>query len=287
MSQHKVIAAIHDLSGFGRCSLAVIVPVISAMGIQAVPIPTAVMSTHTGGYDNIAIRDLTQHISDCYTHYKQLGLNFDCIYTGFLSCEQQVDSCLEYFDGFKNALKMVDPVLGDNGILYSTLTNDLKKRMRELVHRADVITPNLTEACMLLDENYPNMMDTGTVKSWLARLSGGNKTVIIKGVPLIDDNDRTYSNVGFDRETGGFWRIDWDHIPVQYPGTGDIFASVLTAALLKGDSFPIALNRATKFTEIAVKTTFSYGTEARYGVLFEDVLGWLMSDATLCDYKKL
>lgn len=287
MSQHKVIAAIHDLSGFGRCSLSVILPVISAMGIQACPVPTAVLSTHTGGYDNMAMQDLTEHISACYDHYRSLGLNFDCIYSGFLSSPEQVDCCLRFFDGYPSALKVVDPVLGDNGKPYSTVTPQLMKRMKELVKAADVITPNLTEACMLLGEDCRSIMSAEQTRSWLAKLSGYSKTVVIKGVPLADGDSHTFSNVGFDRNSGSFWRLDWDHIPVHYPGTGDIFASVLTASLLKGDSLPIALNRATVFTELAVKTTYSYGTEPRYGVLFEDVLGWLMSNTTLCDYKKL
>ena len=109
----------------------------------------------------------------------------------------------------------------------------------------------------------------------------------IKGVPLIDDDGQKLSNVGFDKESGSFWRIDWDYIPVHYPGTGDIFTSVLTASLLKGESLPIALNRATTFTEIAVKTTYSYGTEPRLGVLFEDCLSWLMTNTVLSDYRKL
>lgn len=287
MPHHKTIAAIHDLSGFGRCSLSVILPVISAMGVQAVPVPTAVLSTHTGGYENIVLQDLTSHISKCYKHYKDLALDFDCVFSGFLSSPEQVDGCLEFLNGFENALKVVDPVLGDNGKMYSTCTNSLMHRMKELVKAADVITPNLTEACMLLGENYPAVMTAEQTRSWLAKLSDGSKTVVIKGVPLLDGDSHIYSNVGFDRITGSFWRLDWDRIPVHYPGTGDIFASVLTAALLKGDSLPIALNRATVFTELAVKTTYSYGTEARHGVMFEDVLSWLMSNVTLSDYRRL
>lgn len=287
MSQHKVIAAIHDLSGFGRCSLSVILPVISAMGIQACPVPTAVLSTHTGGYDNIVMKDLTEHISGCCKHYKQLGIQFDCIFSGFLSSARQVDCVLEFFEESPNALKVVDPVLGDNGKPYSTVTPDIISRMKELAHAADVITPNLTEACMLLGEQYPHTMSSAQVRSWLARLSEYADVVVIKGIPMADGDTHHYSNVGFDRKSAGYWRVDWDHIPVHYPGTGDIFASVLTAALLKGDSLPIALNRASAFTEAAVKTTYSYGTENRYGVLFEDVLSRLMSDSVPCDYKKL
>lgn len=287
MSQHKKIAAIHDLSGYGRCSLSVIIPVISAMGIQVCPVPTAVLSTHTGGFTDMALEDLTEHISDCYEHYKRLGLQFDAIYTGFMTSSEQVDSCLKFFDGNPNALKVVDPVLGDNGKQYSTCTPELMRRMKELVEEADVITPNLTETCMLLGEECPPIMSVSQARSWLARLSDKPRIVVIKGVPLIDDEGQKLSNIGFDRESGSFWRIDWDHIPMHYPGTGDIFTSVLTASLLKGESLPIALNRATTFTEIAVKTTYSYGTEARQGVLFEDCLSWLMTNTVLSDYKRL
>ena len=115
MSQHKIIAAIHDLSGYGRCSLSVIIPVISAMGIQVCPVPTAVMSTHTGGFTDIAMEDLTDHISSCYKHYDKLGLKFDAVYSGFLSSAKQVDCCLEFLHGNPDALKVVDPVMGDNG----------------------------------------------------------------------------------------------------------------------------------------------------------------------------
>ena len=287
MSQHKKIAAIHDLSGYGRCSLSVIIPVISAMGIQVCPVPTAVLSTHTGGFTDMALEDLTEHISDCYEHYKRLGLQFDAIYSGFMTSPKQVDSCLKFFDGNPDALKVVDPVLGDNGKPYSTCTPELMRRMKELVEEADVITPNLTETCMLLGEECPPMMSVSQARSWLARLSDKPRIVVIKGVPLIDDEGQKLSNIGFDRESGSFWRIDWDHIPMHYPGTGDIFTSVLTASLLKGESLPIALNRATTFTEIAVKTTYSYGTEARQGVLFEDCLSWLMTNTVLSDYKRL
>ena len=287
MSQHKKIAAIHDLSGYGRCSLSVIIPVISAMGIQVCPVPTAVLSTHTGGFTDMALEDLTEHISDCYEHYKRLGLQFDAIYTGFMTSSEQVDSCLKFFDGNPNALKVVDPVLGDNGKPYSTCTPELMRRMKELVEEADVITPNLTETCMLLGEECPPIMSVSQARSWLARLSDKPRIVVIKGVPLIDDEGQKLSNIGFDRESGSFWRIDWDHIPMHYPGTGDIFTSVLTASLLKGESLPIALNRATTFTEIAVKTTYSYGTEARLGVVFEDCLSWLMTNTVLSDYKRL
>ena len=277
------VAAIHDLSGFGRCSLAVIMPVLSSMGIQCCPVPTAVLSTHTGGFENIAIKDLTDYIGAALSQYKKLGIEFDCVYSGFLASAEQIDHCLDFFDVYKDSLKVVDPVMGDHGRPYRTYTAELCSRMGELVDVADVITPNLTEASILLGEQYPDELNTGLVKRWLARLGKRVRITVITGVPLADG---VIANVGFDREKGGFWRVDCDYVPTGYPGTGDIFAAVLTGSLLLGDSLPIAMERATSFTQIAVKNTFSYGLEPRNGVLFEPSLGRL-KDEGACGFKSL
>lgn len=277
------VAAIHDLSGFGRCSLAVIIPVLSSMGIQCCPVPTAVLSTHTGGFDDIAIKDLTDYIGAALSQYKKLGIEFDSVYSGFLASAEQIDHCLDFFDAYKNSLKVVDPVMGDHGRPYRTYTPELCERMGELVDVADVITPNLTEASILLGEQYPEELTAGLVKRWLARLGERVRITVITGVPLAEG---AIANVGFDRERGGFWRVDCDYVPASYPGTGDIFAGVLTGSLLSGDSLPIAMDRATSFTQIAIKNTFSYGLEARNGVLFEPSLGRLR-DESACGFKRL
>ncbi len=287
MSEVKTVAAIHDLSGYGRCALSVILPVISAMGIQAVPVPTAVLSTHTGGFENIVLRDLTRHINECYNHYRTLGVKFDAIYSGFLSSSAQVDCCLKYLHGYKNALKVVDPVLGDNGVPYQTCTPELMKRMKELVAYADVITPNLTECCMLLHENCPDSMSAEQAKKWLTRLTASSDYAVIKGVPLAENGKITLSNICYDKQSCEFWRIDWDHIPVHYPGTGDIFCSVLTGALLGGENLPTAVSRATSFTEDTVKATYMDKTEERNGVAFEKVLDKLILKQQNIEYKKL
>lgn len=284
MSVQKKVAAIHDLSGYGRCSLTVIIPVISSMGIQVCPVPTAVLSAHTGGFGDIVFKDMSDYTIPCYEHYKKIGVEFDAVYSGFLASAEQIDHCQEFFSGYPDALKIVDTVMGDHGKLYKTVSQDLCRRMRELVSVADVITPNLTEAAFLLGEEYPSQLSQGTAKSWLARLCEKVKISVITGVPM---SDGTIANIGFDRENNGFWRVDCDYVPVSYPGTGDIFASVLTGGLLKGDSLPIAINRATSFTQLAIKTTYSYGTDTKNGVMFETVLPWLTSNATLSDYKKL
>lgn len=278
------VAAIHDLSGFGRCSLAVIMPVLSTMGIQCCPVPTAVLSTHTGGFEDIVIRDLTDYISPTLAQYKKLGIGFDAVYSGFLASTEQIDHCLEFFSSYSDSLKVVDPVMGDHGKPYRTYTPELCKRMAELVNVADVITPNLTEAAILLGEKYPPELTTSTAKSWLARLCEKVRVAVITGVPLAEG---VIANVGCDREKGGFWRVDCDYVPAGYPGTGDIFASVLTGGLLSGDSLPIAMDRATMFTQIAIKNTYSYGLEPRNGVLFEPSLGWLISGNAPCGFKKL
>ncbi|MBR4306292.1 MAG: pyridoxamine kinase [Ruminiclostridium sp.] len=290
MSQHKKVVAIHDLSGYGRCALSVIIPVISATGIQVVPVPTAVLSTHTGGFDNIVIRNLTEHITDCYNHYKQLGVDFDCIYSGFLSSPEQVDGCLLYLEGYKDALKVVDPVLGDNGKPYKTCTKELMKRMRELTSKADIITPNLTEAAILLDEDYPKALTEQQAKDWIMRLAEKPQMAVLKGVPLLEDKDGdkvSLINIGYDKKTDEFWRVDWNHVPANYPGTGDIFCSVLTSALMKGETLPEAICRASQFTELTINTTFKNGTEQRTGVLFEYDLGWLMEDKKMTQFKKM
>ena len=281
-NQHRV-AAIHDLSGFGRCSLAVIIPVLSSMGIQCCPVPTAVLSTHTGGFEDIVIKDLTDYISPALSQYKKLGIEFDAVYSGFLASAEQIDHCLEFFSVYKDSLKIVDPVMGDHGRPYRTYTSELCKRMGELVDVADVITPNLTEAAILLGEQYPVELTAGLVKSWLARLCERVKIAVITGVPLTEG---VIANVGCDRDHGGFWRVDCDYVPASYPGTGDIFASVLTGSLLLGDSLPIAMDRATAFTQIAIKNTYSYGLEPRNGVLFEPSLSRLNDNAP-CSFKRL
>ncbi|NLJ17172.1 MAG: pyridoxamine kinase [Clostridiales bacterium] len=284
MSVLKKVAAIHDISGIGRCSLSVILPTLSVMGIQACAVPTAVLSAHTGGFGDVEMRDLTDYIIPCFEHYHTQGIEFDAIYSGFLASKAQIDGCLAFFEGNKGALKIVDPVLGDGGKAYRTITPCIIDAMKKLVKYADVITPNLTEAAILLGEDFPHELSVQQAKSWLVRLSDNAETVVITSVPLLEGK---ISNLGYDKRNSAFWRVDCDFVPIHYPGTGDIFASILTGSLMKGESLPIAINRATAFTQIAVKTTYSYGTPAREGVLFEKVVGWLNSDVTLSDFSKL
>jgi len=283
---HCRVAAIHDLSGFGRCSLSVIMPALSAMGVQVCAVPTAILSTHTGGMGEVEMRDLTDYISGALAHYKRLGLDFDCIYSGFLSNEAQIDHCLEFFQAYPKALHVVDPVMGDHGKPYRTCTPEIRRRMRELVREAGIITPNLTEVSMLLGTDYPQgPLTTSQAKSYLARLGElGPRQVVITGVHLMTG---VISNVGYDRDRNAYWRSDCQYVPVSYPGTGDLFAAVLTGGLLSGDSLPLAINRATTFVELCIKTTYGYGTDPRFGVLLEHSLPWLTQDQILTGYQAL
>lgn len=280
------VLAIHDLSGFGRCSLAVILPVLSAMGVQACPVPTAVLSTHTGGLGEMVMRDLTDYIGPTLEHYQRLELGFESIYSGFLGSAEQIDLCLKAFHSYPDALAMVDPVMGDHGKPYRTYTKEMRTRMAELVHVADLITPNLTEACMLLGKDYPaGTITASDAKSMLARLSElGPSMTVITSVHLANG---TMSNLGFDRDRNAYWRVDCDYMPVAYPGTGDIFASVVTGGMLTGDSLPIAMSRATTFLEMVIKATYSYGTDTRHGVMLEKCLHWLTEDGSSGDYGLL
>ena len=273
--ENKRVAAIHDLSGVGRCSLTVILPILSAMGVQACPVPTAILSTHTGGFGEVAFQDLTDYLPQALAHYRRLKLDFSCIYSGFLGSEAQIDHCLAFFRAYPNALAVVDPVMGDHGTAYRTVTEGMRRRMVELVGIADVITPNLTEACILLGENYNSLPLTRTqAKSMLARLSEkGPGEIVVTGVSLAEGS---IANIGYDRENNYYWCVPCDYVPVSYPGTGDIFASVFTASLLTGDSLPMAMSRASRFVEIAIKTTFSYGGDTRLGVMLESAMPFLM-----------
>ncbi len=283
--QKKVIA-IHDLSGLGHCSLSVILPILSVMGIQVCSVPTAILSTHTGGFGEVAMHDLTEYIPSALEHYRRLGISFDCIYSGFLASKEQIDHCLEVFSEYPDALKVVDTVMGDNGKPYRTCTPELRKRMGELVSIADIVTPNVTEMSFLLGEEYsPRPFTTQTIKSRLVRISEKNpKTVVITSVPFADG---TMCNVGYDRERNSFWKVPFEPISANYPGAGDVFSSVLVGSLMNGESLPIAINRATTFCEIAVRTTYGYSSEKRNGIMIEKCLDWLITRPTLYQYETL
>lgn len=286
MNSSPICAAVHDLSGVGRCSLSVILPVMSAMGVQVCPMPTAVLSTHTGGFGAPAQRDLTGYLTEAIAHYRRLGLRFDCVYTGYLSSLPQTDCCEELFGLCPGALKVVDPVMGDHGKLYKAFTPELARGVSHLASVADVITPNLTEACLLLGEPpAPGPLSTAAARSMLARLSAlGPRTVVITGATLTTGE---YGNLCYDAAASAYWKSTSQYLPVNYPGTGDIFAAVLTAGLLCGDSPAMAMDRATRYVELTVKTTYGYGADPRCGVMLERTLDRLTRRELPAQYETL
>jgi pyridoxine kinase len=283
-------AAIHDLSGFGRTSLSVVIPILSTMGIQACSLPTAVLSTHTGGFDDYRMVDLTDEMIRFIDHWKTLQIGFDAVYSGFLASPRQIDIVADFLGSFakEDQIRVIDPVLGDNGHAYQTMGPEMIARMRTLVSMADVITPNFTEAGFLLNKPYLNTIDQEEIRDWVMGLSAmGPRTVIITSVPLPNTrgNCKVSSVVAYDREDGRLWRVDCDYIPAHYPGTGDAFASVIVGSLLQGDSLPIALDRAVQFVSMAIRATFGYSSPAREGVLLERVLPNLRAPVTASSYE--
>lgn len=281
------IAAIHDLSGFGRASLTIVSPVLSAMGMQVCPLPTSLLSTHTSGFDGYTFLDLTDEMEKIINHWEKIGIIFDSIYSGFLGSSKQVELVSKFIDDFKKKeqLIVVDPVMGDDGKTYGPYGSDMIAEMKKLIQKADIITPNFTESCFLLDTEYRESISETEIKDWLYSLSQqGPGKVVITSVPLEDSRAHSYV-YAYDRDFDTYWRVSCSYIPASYPGTGDMFTSVLVGSLLQGDSLPIALDRAVQFVSLAIRSTFGYKTPNREGVLFEKVLYSLMTPVTVSNYE--
>lgn len=269
----KKVAAIHDLSGMGRVSLTVVIPILSSMGFQVCPLPTAILSNHTQ-YPDFTFLDLTDEMPRIIAEWKRLEVEFDAIYTGYLGSPRQIQIVSDFIRDFrrKDSLTVIDPVLGDNGKLYSNFNESMVVEMQHLVTHADVITPNLTELFYLLDRPYKESNTDQELKEYLRCLSDkGPEVVIITSVPVLDEPHKT-SVYAYNRRGNRYWKITCPYLPAHYPGTGDTFTSVITGALLQGDSLPIALDRATQFVLQGIRATFGYEYDNREGILLEKVL---------------
>lgn len=266
----KRVAAIHDLSGFGKCSLTVALPILSAAGIETSALPTAILSTHTGGLSGYTYRDLTDDMRPIMQHWKSLNIPFDAVYTGFLGSFEQLDIIKEFFDTFKDNdnLILVDPVMGDNGELYTIFTRQFAAGMRSVCEKADIIVPNLTEAALLLDEPfYPGPYTHAYVESTLKKLSMlGPKKVVLTGVYFKEDE---LGAATYDRTTDTIDYVFTQKIPGYYHGTGDVFASALLAALLNDFSLIESATIAVNFTTDSIRRTSKAKTDYRFGVNFE------------------
>lgn len=281
------IAAIHDLSGYGRASLTVVIPILSAMEFQVCPIPTAVLSTHSQ-FKNYRFVDLTDHIPEIIAHWKELGLDFDAIYSGFLGSAQQIDMMCSFIDDFKHSetMVMVDPVLGDNGKLYGPFNDEMVDEMRKLVCKADIITPNITEVGLLLN-NDPDLIKStkDTIKAIEKLSARGPEIVVVTSVP--DGDAGRTAVVAYNKNDDRYWKVPVDYLPAAYPGTGDTFASVLLGSLLQGDNLPMSLDRAVHFISHGVRSTFGFPYDEKQGILLEKVLSTLKTPVPISSYEVL
>jgi len=274
----KRALAVHDISCVGKCSLTVALPIISAAGIETSVLPTAVLSTHTGGFTGYTYRDLTSDIKPIMEHWKALGLKVDAIYTGYLGSFEQLRLVEELFDTFggkDDTLILVDPVMADNGVFYTSFTPEFAKGMAKLCGKADIIVPNLTEAAFMLGEAYVGSgYDRAYIEGLLLRLSAlGPKKVVLSGVTY---EKGKLGAAAYDAETGKYSYYFEDEVEGYFHGTGDVFGSALLAALMNGKTLDEAIKITVSFTVAAIKRTKAAGSDIRYGVDFENCLGDLI-----------
>ena len=273
----KRIITVQDISCIGKCSLTVALPVISAMGVEACVLPTAVLSTHTA-FKGFTFRDLTSDISSITAHWLQEKIHFDAIYTGYLGSFEQIELMQTFIDDFgsTDTRVIVDPCMGDNGSLYSGFTTDFAKAMAGLCAKAYVIVPNMTEACYMLgipylERGYSNEY----VEDLLKKLAGlGAKRVVLKGVSF---DEKKIGIASYDSEAD---KINWyfhERMPQSFHGTGDIFASVLTGALVRGFTLDKACRLAADFVVESIRATLSHADYNWYGVDFESALPFLIT----------
>ena len=275
MKQKRVLA-VHDLSCVGRCSLTVALPILSAAGLEASALPTAVLSTHTGGFTGMTFRDLTQDLPAIFQHWKTLDLAFDAIYTGYLGSAEQVALVEQLFDAFRGEQTkiIVDPVMGDHGKLYPGMSEKMPQLMKRLCQRADVIVPNQTEAALMLGRPYLETPDQAEVDDLMQALREMTRaSVVLTG---ISPEEGKLGAAVYDRETGQSACPAVPHMPGSYHGTGDVYASALTGAYMAGKTLVQAAQIAADFTQQSIVETLPLGLETRYGVCFERALPQLL-----------
>ncbi|MGC7871374.1 pyridoxamine kinase [Desulfosporosinus sp. SYSU MS00001] len=282
MNKQKRVAAIHDISCVGRCSLTVALPILSAAGFDTGVLPTAILSTHTGGFEGFTYRDLTNDIEPISKHWQSLNLKFDALYSGFLGSFEQIDLVAGLFDTFRSneTLVMVDPVMADNGILYSIYSPEMAKGMSKLCAKADIIVPNLTEAAFLLEEEYIGEdYSQEYIEALLKRLSAlGAKKVVLTGVSF---EKSKLGAASFDSDTGKISYAFNEKVDGYFHGTGDIFSSALLSGLLNDFPLKDALQIAVNYTLKCIRLTENLGLEKRYGVCFERAIPYLIQQLGL------
>jgi pyridoxine kinase len=270
-NHQKKIALINDLSGFGRCSIAVSLPIISQMRIQCCPLPTSILSNHTG-FDSFFFDDYTDNMQPYIAEWKKLGLHFSGICSGFLGSKKQIDIVIDFFKEFTgpDTIVVVDPVMGDYGTPYSTYTPEMCAEMKQLVTYADIVTPNLTEGCILTEMEYQKdeHWTVPYVTEMARRLSEmGPSHVVITGIP----QGSFIANLCYTR--GGAVSIcRTKRIGAQRSGTGDIFSSIIAADAVNGVPFETSVKKASRFIKKCIKRSIELDIPLTDGVCFEEVL---------------
>lgn len=271
----KRVFAVHDISGIGKCSLTAAIPVISAAGIECNPVPTAVLSSHTGNLSGYTFRDLTSDLKAYCSQWKELGIKPDGIYTGYLGSALQVEIVKEIISMFSQdkPLIVVDPAMADEGELYKGFDSAFPDEMKSLCEVADVIVPNLTEASLLTDIPYSKKYDREYIAGIAESLSPfTGRYIVLTGLSYSDDK---IGCLVYDKTNGESHELFSTRFPGIYYGTGDIFASVLTSALIKGLDIVSSAQAALEFTSICIETTYKEQTDPRFGVALEKHLPYI------------
>ncbi len=272
----KRIVTIQDVSCFGKCSLTVALPIISAMGVEAAILPTAILSTHTGGFKNFTFHDLSDDITKIFDHWKSENIDFDAIYTGYLGSFEQIDLMKDFIDKkSKNTVAFVDPAMADNGKLYTGFTPEFAKHMLTLCEKADIIVPNITEASFMLgipyiEEGYDKKYVEDILKEFAKR---GVKKAVLTGVSFEPDK---LGVAMYDSEKDEFFYYFNEKIDAKFHGTGDIFASVTVGGIMRGLDLKDALKLAADYTVECIKITIPDKEKHWYGVKFEEAIPFLV-----------
>ena len=273
----KRIVSVQDISCIGKCSLTVALPIISAMGVEAAVLPTAVLSTHTAFKKGFTFRDLTADIPAITEHWRAEGLGFDAVYTGYLGSFEQLQLMSSFFDEARanGALIFVDPVMGDFGKLYPGFTKEFAHEMATLCGKADIIVPNMTEACFMLD--IPYRAGGHTVEELhdiLRKLTAlGAKNAVLTGV---GSDENTVGVMGYSAQEDRFFEYYNKRIPAAYHGTGDVFASTCVGAMMNGRTLEEALRIAADYTRECIAATEADDQRRWYGVNFETAIPYLL-----------
>lgn len=270
---YKRVLTIQDISCFGQCSLTVALPILSAAGLETVILPSAVLSTHTGGFTGFTVRDLTDDIPGIAAHWKKENISFDAIYTGYLGSIQQINQVKDIIKTLSKpgAVSVVDPAMADNGKLYGAFNAEYVEEMKKLVYNCDITLPNITEAAFLTGIEYRNEYDRAYIdKIFDAMAKNGAKTVVLTGVSY---TDKTTGVAVY--ENGKYSYYEHKKLPVSSHGTGDVYASAFTGAYLQGKTVFESAAIAADYTVKCIENTAG-DENHRYGVKFEPVLPYLI-----------